>query len=295
MDLRQLEVFLGVIDHGTVTRAAEKLYVSPGAVSLQLQNLAAELNTQLFVRSGKNIVPTPAAVRLAVHARDILRKVGDMRRDFGGEASGDRHPFHFASSASTLIYRLGGPLRMIRKRYPQAELHITVAATEKTVAGLLDHRFDLGLISLPLENDGLKILPLFEEELLLIRPQHDPDTGAIATIRPEQLRDQPFLLFPPDSNMRMLIDRFFADLGIQPRVTMEADDTEVIKRMVESGFGYSILPQSALGGRSGRFQRLRVAGRKLARRQALAMARTEYPRPLTLEIARLLQAALTKE
>src|SRR5438477_8967932 len=113
VDLRQLEVFLGVIEHRTVTRAAEKLYVSPGAVSLQLQNLAAELNTQLFVRSGKNIVPTPAAARLAVQARDVLRKVSDIRQDFGNAADLDRHPFHFASGATTLIYRLGGPLRSL--------------------------------------------------------------------------------------------------------------------------------------------------------------------------------------
>src|SRR2546429_188134 len=65
MDIRQIEVFLGGIEHGTVTRAAQKLYISPGAVSLQLQKLAAELQTQPFVRAGKNIVPTPAALRLA--------------------------------------------------------------------------------------------------------------------------------------------------------------------------------------------------------------------------------------
>lgn len=295
MDLRQLEVFLGVIEHGTVTRAAEKLYVSPGAVSLQLQNLAAELKTQLFVRSGKNIVPTPAAIRLAAHAREVLRKVGDIRRDFGNTADLDREPFHFATGATTLIYQMGGPLRSLRRRFPHADVHVTVAPTEKIVAGLLDHRYDLGLISLPLEHKDLQILPLFEEELLVIRPLHTAGRGrGIESIRPQELKGVPFLLFPPDSNMRMLIDRFFAELGIEPRVTTEADDTEVIKRMVESGFGYSILPQFALAGRGSRFQKLRVAGKKLVRQQALATARTEYPRPLTRETLRLLHSALTK-
>lgn len=295
VDLRQLEVFLGVIEHGTVTRAAEKLYVSPGAVSLQLQNLAAELKTQLFVRSGKNIVPTPAATRLAAHAREVLRKVSDIRQDFGNSPELDREPFHFASGATTLIYRLGAPLRSLRKRYPGADFHVTVAPTEKIVSGLLDHRYDLGLISLPLEQKALTILPLFEEELLLIRPAHEPHSHTIENIRPAELNNVPFLLFPPDSNMRVLIDRFFAELGIEPRVTMEADDTEVIKRMVESGFGYSILPQFALAGRTSRFQKLRVAGKRLVRHQALAMAKTLYPRPLTAEIAHMLHEALTKQ
>jgi DNA-binding transcriptional LysR family regulator len=296
VDLRQLEVFLGVIEHGTVTRAAEKLYLSPGAVSLQLKNLAEELKTHLFVRSGKNIVPTPEAARLANHARDLLKKVRDIRQEFENSPDLDRHSFHFASGATTLIYRMGPPLRRLRRRYPHAELHVTVASTEKIVAGLLDRHYDLGLISLPLDNPALAILPLYEEELLVIRPHHEPDSArSIGTIQAGELKDVPFLLYPPESNMRGLIDRFFADLGIAPRVTMEADDTEVIKRMVESGFGYSILPEFALAGRGLRFQKLRVAGKRLVRQQALAMARTPWPRALTAEIAKMLQAALGKQ
>lgn len=293
VDLRQLEVFLGVIDHRTVTRAGEKLYLSPGAVSLQLQNLAMELKTQLFVRSGKNIVPTPAALRLAAHAREVLKRVKELRQDFGNSADLDNQPFHFASGATTLIYRLAGPLRTLRRRYPNADVHITVAPTEKIVAGLLDLHFDLGLISLPVESRDLTILPLFEEELVMIRPLRAGErSGSVETVTPSRLDGVPFLLFPPDSNMRVLFDRFFAEIGVHPRVTMEADDTEVIKRMVEAGFGYSILPQFALAG-GGKYRKLRVAGKRLVRHQALAMAKTEYPRPLAAEIAAFLNLALT--
>jgi DNA-binding transcriptional LysR family regulator len=76
---------------------------------------------------------------------------------------------------------------------------------------------------------------------------------------------------------------------------MEADDTEVIKRLVESGFGYSILPQFALSGRGRRFQKLRVQGHKLIRQQALAMPKTGYPRALTLAVADFLKSALSKQ
>ena len=73
---------------------------------------------------------------------------------------------------------------------------------------------------------------------------------------------------------------------------MEADDTEAIKRLVEAGFGYSILPQFALRGRGVRFQTLRVPDHRLIRQQALAMAQTEYPRALTTAIADFLQSTL---
>ena len=61
MDIRQLELFLAVMDSSSVTRAAEKVHLSPGAISLQLHNLASELRTELFVRSGKRLLPTARA------------------------------------------------------------------------------------------------------------------------------------------------------------------------------------------------------------------------------------------
>lgn len=292
MDIRQLEVFLGVMEHSSVTRAAEKLYLSPGAVSLQLHNLAAELRAELFVRSGRRIVPTEQAFRLAGQARELMAKIREIRQDFANVPQEDSRPFHFATGATTLIHRLGHPLRMLRKRFPRADIHVTVAATEGMVAGLLDRHFDLALISLPWAQPDLTLVPLFEEELLVLRPSKPTSSGAVLPVQPAELAAVPFLLYPKTSNMRSMIDRFFAELDIRPQVIMEADDTEAIKRLVEAGFGHSILPQFALRGRGNRFQTLRVPGHRLVRQQALAMAKTEYPRALTLAIADFLQTVL---
>src|SRR5580704_11604794 len=76
MDIHQLELFLAVMDAPSMTRAAEKIHLSPGAVSLQLHNLADELRTELFVRRGKKLVATPAALRLAEHAKEVVRMMG---------------------------------------------------------------------------------------------------------------------------------------------------------------------------------------------------------------------------
>ncbi len=288
-----MEVFLAVMEHSTVTRAAEILRVSPGAISLQLKALGQELRTPLFVRSGKRIVPTPHAFRLADHAREVMRKMGEIHRDFADTPTADSRPFRFATGATTLIYRLGPPLRSLRRKFPHADLHVTVGATEKTVEGLMERKFDLGLISLPWAQPDLTIMPLYQEELLIIRPaQTATNDRTVATIQIRELAEAPFLLYPHGSNMRDLMERYFRELGIAPRVIMEADDTEVIKRLVEYGFGYSILPQYALGGRGHRFQKLRVPGRRLIRQQALAMPKSEYPRALTTGIAEFLKSAL---
>ena len=293
MDIHQLELFLAVMDSPSMTRAAEKIHLSPGAVSLQLHNLAGELHTELFVRRGKRLVPTPAALRLAERAKTVVKLMNQIHQEFENELSTDVRPFLFATGVTTLIYQLGGPLRKLRKRYPNAEIRVTVGVTEEMVTGLLDRRFDLALISLPVPEEHLKIMPLFDEELLIVRPSAGSVSGGhVRSMQASELANAPFLLYPKRSNVRLVIDQFFKEIGVTPRVVMEADDTEAIKRLVESGFGYSILPEHALRGRSRFFQKFRIEGHRLTRSLAFAMAQTDCPRKLTESIANFLRTTL---
>ncbi len=293
MDIRQLELFLAVMEFRSMTRAAERFHVSPGAVSLRMRTLAEELRADLFTKDGHHLLPTPAATRLAVMARDLIRQLHEIKNEFENDPAADGRPFHLASGATTLIHRLGAPLRALRNRYPKVEFRVTVSATEEMVAGLHERRFDLVLISLPFPTDSLEIFPLFDEELFVIRPSPvNVPQWHVGNISPAELAGATFILYPRRSNMRTMINAFFDQIGLAPKVTMEADDTEVIKRLVESGLGYSILPEYALRTRPGLFQAFRVPGHPLVRGQALAMARSEHPRALTLAIAKELQAAL---
>ena len=293
MDIHRLELFLAVMDSPSMTRAAEKVFLSPGAVSLQLHNLADELHTELFVRSGKRLIPTPAALRLAEHAKTLVQLTSQIKQEFENDLAKDTRPFHFATGVTTLIYQLGKPLRQLRKQYPKAEIRVSVSVTEETIRGLHDRRFDLGLISLPVPEENLKIIPLFDEELLIVGPATNKVRGHIGSIRPSELARVPFLLYPRGTVLRVLIDRFFKDIGVTPRVVMEAEDTEAIKRLVESGFGYSILPEHALRRRTRFFHAFRVDGHAVVRGLALAMVRTEYPRKLTISIAEFLRTILS--
>jgi DNA-binding transcriptional LysR family regulator len=278
----------------SMTRAAENARLSPGAVSLQLRNLAEELHTELFVRNGRKLNPTPAAWRLAEHTKALVRLTSQIKQEFETDLSADTRPFQFSTGVTTLIYQLGKRLRQLRKQYPKAEIRVRVNPTEETIAGLQSRRFDLGLVTLPVPEEVLKIMPLFEEELLVLRHANKRVRGGrIGILRPADLAGVPFLLYPKRSNLRQIIDRNFKDMGVTPHVVMEADDTEAIKRLVESGFGYSVLPEHALRpGTGGFFQTFRIEGRRIHRVLALATVRTDYPRKLTDAIAHSLQAML---
>ena len=111
-------------------------------------------------------------------------------------------------------------------------------------------------------------------------------------MRASELAGVPFLLYPNGTVLRNLIDRFFDRIGISPDVVMEADDTEAMTRLVESGFGYSIIPEHALRQRTRSIKTYRVEKHPIRRGLALAMVQTDYPRKLTLSIADSLRKLL---
>lgn len=296
MNINQLELFLAVIDSRSIARAAERTHRSPGAVSLQLHKLAEELHAKLFVRRGNGLTPTLAALRLADRAKEVVDLRRHIYQEFENDLSKDTRPFELATGVTTLIYQLGYRLRDLRKRYPDTQIRVTLSATEEMVTGLLDRRFDLALISLPVSEKNLKLMPLFDEELLVLRPSAKKVDGRhIGTLRISELTNVPFLLDHRHSNGRLIIDQFFKKIGVTPNVVMEAEDTETIKRLVESGFGYSILPEPALRDKSHYYEIFRIEGHYLARSLALAMARTGCPRKLTESIANFLRTVLVSE
>ncbi|MGH9550514.1 MAG: LysR family transcriptional regulator, partial [Terriglobales bacterium] len=194
MDIHQLKLFLAVLESSSMTHAAQQFHLSPGAVSLQLHSLAEELHAELFVRSGKRLVATPAALRLAERAKDVVRTMSQIQQEFADDVSKDVRPFQFATGVTTLIHQLGGPLREVRKRFPNADIGVTVGVTEEIVAGLLERRFDLGLISLPVFEQNLEIMPLFEEELLVLKPSPNKVRSTrTGVIQASDLAQVPFL------------------------------------------------------------------------------------------------------
>jgi DNA-binding transcriptional LysR family regulator len=238
-------------------------------------------------------MPTPAALRLAELSVGVVRQMRQIQQEFENDPSADTRPFYFATGGTALIHQLGKPLRLLRREFPNTPVEITVAGTEEMVAGLLDRRFDLALISLPLEDPRLRILPVLEEEMLILKPSATRVSGwHVGTIQPSQLASASFLVYPKRSVMRTIVDNFFREIGLTPRVAMEADDAQAIRRLVEAGFGYSILSENAIRGSSKFFRLYRVNGHRIVRRQALAMVRSEHPRALTESIARFLRDAL---
>lgn len=296
MEIYQLELFLAVAQTGNLTRAAQDRGMSPAALSQQLSRLSSELGVALFEKNGRGIRLTSQGEAAFARARRVLDEVEGLRSSIGGGAERDRQPFHLATGATTLIHALQPALKGLKSLYPEAQIHVTVANTEEMVPGLVSGRFDLAIISLPLAEERIVARPLYDEELLLLRPSRKPLKGwGVGEIGVEELGEEPFLLYQPGSNMRELIDRRLHELGYVPKVTTEASDTEVLVRLVEAGYGQSILPEYALRRTPRNFRVYRLRGVKIVRHQAIAMARGRQTRQLREAVANYLAAVLSSE
>src|SRR5262245_62402311 len=103
MDIHQLEVFLAVMETASVTKAAARMRLSPGAVSIQLRALADDLHTELFRRSGKHLAPTPSAIRLSELSQALVKQAGQIREHFENDPVKDSRALHLDTGVTTLI------------------------------------------------------------------------------------------------------------------------------------------------------------------------------------------------
>jgi DNA-binding transcriptional LysR family regulator len=293
MELRNLETFRIVMATLSMTEAAKRVYLSPAAVSLQIKHLSDELGADLFTRVGNKLVPTSAAKRMHQHLGTLMDMLHTIREDFPPEAECDSRPFVLGTGPTTLIYQLRRPLSHLRKRFPRNDILVHVAPTQDIIYELEWKRIDLGIVSLPVEAPTVRLTPLFKEEMLvLMNARAATKHGKSISLR--DLVNIPMIFYSGGSSTRTLIDGMMRKHGLSLRVTMEADDTEAIKKLVEVGFGASILPEKALHN-SPLIRTFRIQGEQLFREIAFATPVNAHPRMLTTVISDYLRKRLSAQ
>jgi DNA-binding transcriptional LysR family regulator len=233
-----------VVSQGSFTRAAKRLNLAQPTVSLQVRELEARLGVQLVERLGKRAFATAAGRELLDHAKRIEeeteRLLAAMRRHRDGWLGRVR----IGSSTTALIYHLPPILETLRKRHPNIELVVTTGTTMGVVERILRNEIDLGVVSLPIGERLLDVVPLRAEPLVAIFAARTGDLPARVT--PSLLLQHPLVLEFARAQVRALIMGWLSSGGTEPRPAMELDNLEAVKRMVASGLGASIVPLAAI-------------------------------------------------
>lgn len=237
--LRQLQVFEKVASHLNYSRAAEELYLSQPAVSMQIKQLEEHIGLPLLEQMGKKIFLTEAGRELFHYARSISQQLAEMEAVFD-EMKGLGRGKLTLSVVNTANYFTPQLLAKFCKRHPNINVILQVANRDAVLKQLADNSTDLAIMGQP--PDGLDIVAeSFLDNPLVVIAAPDHPLAKIPHIKFAQLAQETFLSREKGSGTRSAMERVFALHGVQPRISMEMETNEAIKQAVQAGMGLGIL------------------------------------------------------
>ena len=266
MDLRQLRYFVGIVQAGSLSRAADQLHVAQSAISHHLASLESELERQLVTRGPKGIQLTEAGSVLYRHSEAILRHLDFAKQDVTNALNvpSGRVSIGFPVAWTNLVgYEL---FARVRKLFPQILLHITDGNSALLRERLINGRLDIAVLFTGQPERGLAVEPLLLEELFYVTADPDP-----SPIRMADVARLPLLVPGPGSGSQRVAQELFNKFGLTVTPIGEIDSLSTFRRAVASGLGNAILPWSALydGDRKLSLNFRRITDEKLARPAAL--------------------------
>lgn len=249
--LDQLRILKAIAAEGSFKRAADTLYVSQPAVSLQVQNLEKQLSVPLFDRGGRKAQLTEAGYLLLTYGERILtlcqetcRAIEDLQNLQGGTLI-------VGASQTTGTYLLPRMIGLFRQKYPDVSVQLQVHSTRRTSWGVANGQVDLAIIGgeVPAElQDTLSITPYAEDELALVLPISHP-LAKVETIQKDDLYRLNFITLDSQSTIRKVIDKVLTLCDIDTkrlRVEMELNSIEAIKNAVQAGLGVAFVSVTAI-------------------------------------------------
>ncbi|MCP3666312.1 MAG: LysR family transcriptional regulator [Gammaproteobacteria bacterium] len=237
--LRQLRVFEAVAERLSYTKAAESLYLSQPAVSMQIRQLEDSVGLSLFEKLGKKVHLTEAGTELHRYAKGIFRQMDEMEEVLES-MKGVTHGRLDIAVASTVNYFAPRALGAFSKLYPEIQLKLDVTNRKYLVKLLEENEKDLVLMGQPPENLDLEAEAFMENPLVVIAPSDHPLAGKMK-IPLERLMEETFLLRETGSGTRQAMERFFKEHRLEVKRGMEMTRNEAIKQGVRAGMGLGIV------------------------------------------------------
>lgn len=247
----QLRILKAIATEGSFKRAADSLYISQPAVSLQVQNLERQLNVPLFDRGGKKACLTEAGdlllrngTRILAMCEETCRALEDLQNLQGGSLI-------VGASQTTGTYLMPRLIGLFRQQYPQVIVQLQVHSTRRIAWSVANGQIDLAVIGgeIPAElKQTLQITSYAEDELALILPKSHP-FSKYQNIKKEDLYRLRFITLDTHSTIRKVIDKILNQHGIDSSrltVEMELNSIEAIKNAVQSGLGVAFVSVSAI-------------------------------------------------
>jgi LysR family transcriptional regulator, low CO2-responsive transcriptional regulator len=243
---RQLRVFVEVARYLSFIRAAESLHLTPPAVTMQIKELESAIELPLFDRQGRKVSLTTAGEYFLVYAKRLLgtlKDADDAMARFRKLESGLLN----VGMVGTAKYFLPHLLTRFKEEHPGIELRLQVGANREQLVGMLQlGEVDLAIMGRPPKEMATRAEPFAAHPHVFVAPPGHPIL-AIGHPPLAAVANYPLIVREPASGTRALMDRFFQDHRVEPRIAMEMPSNETIKQAVMAGMGLSFLSLHTLG------------------------------------------------
>lgn len=275
---RQMECFLAVARLGNLSRAAEEMFLTQPTLTARLKGLEEEVGDQLFVRTSRGMRLTdagrefvPFAERSIESFKDGKRRLAEMREGSGGRLV-------LGASPGVGTYALPGLLERFVGAYPNVSVSVRTGHSEEILAMTLSEEVQLGLTR-TMRHPEIESLPLYDDELVLVvDPGHRFTARGSAELA--ELAEEQLIFYDTDSSYYEQTSEMFRNAGLREELrSMEVDNIEAAKRMVEHRLGIAFLPQSAIlrSVSSGNLSMIGVEDIPPMSRQMVALKRRDVP------------------
>ncbi|HLW53145.1 MAG TPA: LysR family transcriptional regulator [Candidatus Angelobacter sp.] len=242
MDFDQLETFLEVARHASFSRAAEKRFRTQPAISSQIRSLEEEVGARLFDRSGGKVALTAAGKVFQQYAEQAIEARKSMVVALAELERVPRGEIVVGANEGTCLHILPEVFAEFKKLYPDVAVQISRLERAKILESIIDNSVDFGVVSTPVNDKRLTVVNIHRDELVIIAGQGHPLSHARrATVA--DVAQYPLLL-PKVGRTRDALENLFHERRLKPKVSMELDSSELLKRFVAADVGVGFIARS---------------------------------------------------
>lgn len=248
MNLHQFRFVQEAVRRGlNLTETAKVLHTSQPGVSKAIIELEEELGVEIFARHGKRLKRvTEPGTHVLKSIELILREVGNLRRIGEQYSKQDSGTLSIATTHTQARYVLPQPVARLREAFPKVNVSLHQGSPDQVAQMLLDEVAEIGIATESLVNyPALITLPCYEWQHMLVMPTAHP-LASKANITLQDLALEPLITYHPSFTGRTKIDQAFAATRLEPRIALEAIDSDVIKTYVRLGLGVGIVAEMAI-------------------------------------------------
>ncbi|MDP9141597.1 MAG: LysR family transcriptional regulator [Pseudomonadota bacterium] len=241
LDMRHLHTLVALAETGSLSRAAERVFVTQSALSHQLKLLESHYGAPLFERGTKPLRFTQPGQRLLALARQVREAAAQAERDVAHWVSGGGGQLRVAVECHTCFDWLMPAMDAFREHWPDVELDL-VGGFQTEPMGLIDHDVAdfVVLHDKPPPRAGVGLTALFDyENVAILAPSHP--LAAKSYLTPKDFINETLISYPVDDDMLDVVRHFLGPAGIKPR-RRNAELTVAILQLVASGRGIAALP-----------------------------------------------------